>query len=121
MKTNKLMMAVFVSLSLFVYSCGNTNPVKEQQQVHAEGDGHNHAEMVETDKPGTSDSKNENGELTDAAGNIITGCPAHNEMIGSAGDKCPKCNYMKMIPITWDIAGVDTVRVTSLPNYNPPK
>ena len=25
-----------------------------------------------------------------------------------------------MIPITWDITGVDTVRVTALADYNPP-
>jgi hypothetical protein len=27
---------------------------------------------------------------------------------------------MTMIPITWDITGVDTVRVTTLADYNPP-
>lgn len=48
------------------------------------------------------------------------GCPSHKEMIGSEGDMCPKCGYMTMIPITWDITGVDTVRVTTLADYNPP-
>jgi len=51
---------------------------------------------------------------------LITGCPGHKEMIGSQGDMCPKCEYMVMIPITWDITGVDTVRVTALADYNPP-
>lgn len=51
----------------------------------------------------------------------IYGCPSHKEMIGSKGDKCPKCWYMTMIPVTWPLEGVDTVRVTSLADYNPPK
>lgn len=55
------------------------------------------------------------------ADNAIFGCPMHKEMIGSQGDRCPLCNYMEMIPVTWSLDGIDTVRVTSLPDYNPPQ
>ena len=54
-------------------------------------------------------------------GEIITGCPMHKEYIGKKGDKCPKCNYNEMIPITWSMEGIDTVRVTTLSDYNPPQ
>ncbi len=110
MKTNKLIIATLVLVSLFAYSCGNEN--KSTQNDHS---GHEHAAMVEA-----GSSRNEDGQLIDAAGNLITGCPGHREMVGSEGDMCPKCEYMTMIPITWDITGVDTVRVTSLADYNPP-
>ena len=35
--------------------------------------------------------------------------------------KCPKCNYNEMIPVTWSLEGIDTVRVTTLSDYNPPQ
>ena len=90
---------------------------------HDEGDGHDHATEQVVEKPAekiTAKDRNEKGELIDAHGHLITGCPGHKEMVGSEGDMCPKCEYMTMIPITWDITGVDTVRVTTLADYNPP-
>lgn len=60
-------------------------------------------------------------EASTMADNAIFGCPMHKEMIGSQGDRCPLCNYMEMIPVTWSLDGIDTVRVTSLPDYNPPQ
>ena len=118
---NKLTIVVFVSLMLFAYSCGNNNSAIKEYN-HSEGDGHNHTtEMVNEQKINLKDIRNEKGELTDEAGNIIVGCPMHKEIIGSEGDMCPKCNYMEMVPITWSMEGVEAVRVTSLPDYNPPK
>lgn len=111
----KMIVATFAALTLIVSSCGNSNK-------HSENDGHNHgSQTMESPKENKSGSRNEKGELVDATGTIITGCPSHTQMIGSQGDMCPLCNYMVMIPITWDIDGVDTVRVTTLPDYNPPK
>lgn len=123
MKANKFLIAVFTSLSIFIYSCGNNNATMDEHK-HTDGDGHNHAtEQVEEQPAGqvAATDRNNKGELVDASGNVIVGCPMHKEMIGSEGDLCPKCNYMKMVPITWDMTGVDTVRVTTLPDYNPPK
>ncbi len=60
-------------------------------------------------------------EASTMADNTIYGCPMHKEMIGSQGDRCPLCNYMEMIPVTWSLDGIDTVRVTTLPDYNPPQ
>lgn len=57
------------------------------------------------------------GQVVDENKKLITGCPLHKEMIGSEGDKCPKCDYMTMIPITWSLKEIDTIRVTSLPDY----
>lgn len=51
---------------------------------------------------------------------VLYGCPMHKEMVGSAGDRCPLCNYMEMVPVTWSLDGVETVRVQSLPDYAPP-
>lgn len=120
MNMNRLMIATFALLMLFAYSCGNSNSAKEEH-MHSESDGHNHTtEMVSEQKLSLKDIRNEKGELTDEAGNIITGCPMHKEMIGSVGDLCPKCNYMEMIPITWSMEGVEAVKVTNLPDYNPP-
>lgn len=115
MKASKLTIIAFASLAIFMYSCGNNNSAKDEHGHH-QNDGHNHSEITQE----STSNRNDKGELTDASGNIITGCPMHKEMIGSEGDLCPKCNYMKMPPITWDIAGIDTIRVTSLPDYNPP-
>lgn len=116
MKIGKILTIALASLMLFMYSCGNNNSAKDKN-VHTENNGHNHSEMLEA----KTSSRNAEGQLIDISGNIITGCPGHKEMIGSQGDMCPKCDYMVMIPITWDITGVDTVRVTTLPDYNPPK
>lgn len=108
----KTAIAALASIAMFAASCGNSNS-------HNQHEGHNHAtETTHTDT--NSNSHNEKGELIDAAGNIITGCPMHKEMVGSKGDKCPKCNYMEMTPITWSLEGIDTVRVTTLSDYNPP-
>lgn len=97
------------SLVVVMASCGNNN----SGHVHHENNDHHHSEI-------SNSNRNKNGELIDTNGDIITGCPQHKEMIGSEGDLCPKCNYMKMIPITWSLEGIDTVRVTSLPQYSPP-
>lgn len=117
MKTNKLIIAAFASLILFAYSCSDENKGANDAHVHTEGDGHNHIETVAV----KANITNEEGQLIDAAGNLITGCPTHKEMVGSVGDKCPKCNYMEMVPVTWSLEGIDTVRVTNLPDYNPLK
>ena len=113
MKVRQITIIAFASVAMFITSCGNNNS-------HNEHEGHNHS--TETTQTTTkSDNRNENGELVDASGEIITGCPMHKEMIGSEGDLCPKCNYMKMPPITWSLEGIDTVRVTTLSDYNPPQ
>jgi len=115
MKVNKLMIGVFASLAILVSACGgDTKTVK---------DGHDHSTEVVVGKPAekTVSNKNENDQLVDAAGDLIVGCPMHKEMIGSEGDMCPKCNYMKMVPVIWSLDGIDTVRVTTLADYNPPK
>ena len=114
MKSNQWLVMAFIALAIFLYSCGNSNTTSVEN-THKENDGHNHTEMVQTTH------HNEKGELVEASGNIIVGCPMHKEMIGSEGDLCPKCNYMKMVPVTWSLDGIDTVRVTSLADYNPPK
>ena len=114
MKVSKLLIGAFASLTILLASCGGDTKTAKDGHVHTAGDGHDHAtEQVE--KPAektTAKNRNEKGELVDASGHLITGCPGHKEMIGSQGDMCPKCEYMVMIPITWDITGVDTVRVT---------
>ncbi|KUG10599.1 MULTISPECIES: hypothetical protein [Bacteroidota] len=122
MKVNKLLIGTFTSLAIFLTSCGGDTKTAKDAHVHTDGDGHNHA-TEQVDKPVEKvalKDRNEKGELIDAAGHLITGCPGHKEMVGSQGDMCPKCDYMTMIPITWDITGVDTVRVTTLADYNPP-
>ena len=114
MIVRKTAIAALASIAMFVSSFGISNN-------HNLLDGLDHATETAVSSTETQKAnRNENGELIDAEGNIITGCPGHKEMIGSQGDMCPKCEYMTMIPITWDIDGVDTVRVTSLPDYNPP-
>ena len=60
------------SLTLFMYSCGNSNSAKEEP-THSESNGHNPTtEMVNEQKSSLKDIRNEKGELTDEAGNIIT-------------------------------------------------
>lgn len=83
---------------------------------------HHHTEAIEKKESSKKINKYENdlGQATDKNGKFITGCPSHKEMIGSEGDKCPKCGYMTMLPITWSLEGIDTIRVRSLPDYNPP-
>lgn len=39
------------------------------------------------------------GQVVDENKKLITGCPLHKEMIGSEGDKCPKCDYITMITL----------------------
>ena len=123
MKVNKLLIGAFASLAIFLASCGGDTKTAKDGHAHTEGDGHDHATEQVVEKPAekiTAKDRNEKGELIDAHGHLITGCPGHKEMVGSEGDMCPKCEYMTMIPITWDITGVDTVRVTTLSDYNPP-
>lgn len=122
MKLNKFMIAVFASLAIFASACDTDNKKAKVAQSHNAGDGHNHAEVVEKKVATAKMNKYENelGQALDKNGNFITGCPAHKEMIGSEGDKCPKCDYMTMIPITWPLEGIDTVRVTSLADYKIP-
>ncbi|MCA6439598.1 MULTISPECIES: hypothetical protein [unclassified Arcicella] len=118
---NKLLIGAFASIAIFLASCGSDT--KTAKDAHTDGDGHNHATEQVAGKPAgkaATKDRNEKGQLIDSKGQLITGCPGHKEMIGSQGDKCPKCEYMTMIPITWDITGVDTVRVTTLADYNPP-
>lgn len=112
MKVNKLLIGAFATLTIFLAACGNDNKtVKDDlSKEHVE------KPIVKTEVK----DRNKEGQLIDKAGHLITGCPGHREMVGSSGDMCPKCDYMTMIPITWDIAGVDTVRVTTLADYNPP-
>lgn len=120
---NKLLIGAFASLAILLASCGGDTKTQNDKNIHTEGDGHNHATEQVAGKPAEKiavKNRNEKGELIDAHGHLITGCPGHKEMVGSQGDMCPKCDYMTMIPITWDITGVDTVRVTTLGNYNPP-
>jgi hypothetical protein len=122
MKLNKIMIAVFASIAIFATSCGSDNKKVDGAQEPTEGDGHHHTEVVES-KAATKKMnlyENEFGQALDKNGNLITGCPSHTEMIGIEGDKCPKYGYMTMIPITWPLEGVDTVRVTSIADYNPP-
>lgn len=45
----------------------------------------------------------------------------YKEMIGSKGDECPRCNYKEMVPVTWSLAGIDSVRVAPFPDYDPPE
>ena len=95
MKTNKLIIAALAVFTLFMYSCSNNN-ADEVGEIQKQNDEHSRSAITQTNMG----NRNANGELTDASGDIITGCPTHKEMIGSEGDLCPKCNYMKMLPIT---------------------
>ena len=93
MIVRKTAIAALASIAMFVASCGNSNS-------HNQHEGHDHATETAVSNTETQKAnRNEKGELIDAAGNIITGCPGHREMIGSQGDMCPKCDYMTMIPI----------------------
>ena len=122
MKAKRLMIGAFASLAILVSACGGYTKTAKDGHVHTEGDGHDHGtELVEKPAEKAVSNRNEKDQLVDAAGHLIVGCPMHKEMVGSEGDKCPKCNYMEMVPITWSLEGIDTVRVTTLPDYNPPK
>lgn len=111
MKINTSIIGAFASIAILLSSCGSDTKTAKDGHVHTEDDGHDHTEMV----------VNNLGQLLDQSGDVIVGCLAHKDMIGSIGDKCPKCDYMEMIPITWSLEGIDTVRVTTLPDYAPPK
>jgi hypothetical protein len=123
MKLNKFIIIVVASIALFFSSCKNDNSTTKDAQNHS-----NETEQHQTESEGVQKDtlkkvnkyENEMGQALDKNGKFITGCPSHKEMIGSKGDKCPKCGYMTMLPITWPLAGIDTVRVTSLSDYNPP-
>lgn len=121
MKINKFRAALFTTTIVLISSCSSDKKA-ENNHSHTDGDGHNHTEVVDNkkDKKKINTYENELGQALDKNGKFITGCPSHKEMIGSEGDKCPKCGYMTMLPITWSLKGVDTIRVTSLPDYNPP-
>lgn len=117
MKVNKFTVAVFASITIFASACGSDN--NKEKDAHNHNDSHNQTEVVANNEAKKMNRlENEFGQVVDKNRNLITGCPLHKEMIGSEGDKCPKCDYMTMIPITWSLKGVDTVRVTSLPNYS---
>lgn len=114
MIVRKTAIAALASIAMFVASCGNSNSHNQHEE-------HNHATEISLSKTELQNAnRNEKDQLVDAAGHLIVGCPMHKEMVGSEGDKCPKCNYMKMVPITWSLEGIDTVRVTTLSDYNPP-
>lgn len=123
MKLNKFIIAIMASVGLFASSCKNDND--KNKDAHKDS---NNTEQHQTEYEGVQKDtlkkvnqyENELGQALDKNGKFITGCPSHKEMIGSKGDKCPKCGYMTMLPITWPLAGIDTVRVTSLSDYNPP-
>ena len=119
MKVNIFAIALFASIAIFASACGNDDNKEKDANKHT--DSHNKTEVLESKEATKNNNKYENdlGQVVDKNQNLITGCPLHKEMIGSEGDKCPKCDYMTMIPITWSLKGVDTVRVTSLPDYSP--
>lgn len=121
MKINKFRIALFAATIVFISSCSSDKKT-ENVHSHTNGEGHNHTEVAENKEAykKTNTYENNLGQALDKNGKFITGCPSHKEMIGSEGDKCPKCGYMTMLPITWPLEGVDTIRVTSLPDYNPP-
>ncbi|MFA4869949.1 MAG: hypothetical protein WC623_17255 [Pedobacter sp.] len=118
MKVNKFTIAAFALIAIFAASCSSDN----NKEKHIHTDGHGQTEVVESKDITTittNEYENEFGQVVDKNQNLITGCPLHKEMIGSEGDKCPKCDYMTMIPITWPLKGIDTIRVTKLADYNP--
>ncbi|MDA6068375.1 hypothetical protein NJT12_01960 [Flavobacterium sp. AC] len=120
MKLNKFVIIILASITVFASSCGSDT--KKINDTDNTDNLHNNAEDAEKKDTVEKTNKYENelGQALDKNGKFITGCPSHKEMIGSKGDKCPKCNYMTMMPITWSLQGIDTVRVTSLSDYNPP-
>lgn len=121
MKINNFMIALVASVIVFASSCANENTTTKSGHDHQNGDAHNHTEVAEQKGVTKKMNKYENelGHALDKNGNFITGCPSHKEMIGIEGDQCPKCGYMTMLPITWSLEGIDTIRVTSLPDYKP--
>lgn len=110
MKKNKWMLIVAFGMLFGLYAC-NTSEKSETSSTTDE----EQSELL------AGNDRNEKGELIDANGHLIMGCPGHKDMVGSEGDICPKCGSMKLIPITWDISGIDTVRVTTLPDYQVPE
>jgi hypothetical protein len=121
MKINNFMIAIVASVIVFASACSSENTNTKSGHEHQDGDAHKHTEVAEnkgvTKK--TNKYENELGQALDKDGNFITGCPSHKEMIGIEGDQCPKCGYMTMLPITWSLEGIDTIRVTSLTDYKP--
>lgn len=103
-------------MGLLITSCANKNDAPKEVHDHKE---HTADVANTTNDEQVNKYENELGQALDANGHLITGCPIHKEMIGVEGDECPKCDYMKMLPITWSLQGIDTVRVKTLPDYHP--
>lgn len=103
---NKVALLSLTFTSILITSCGDNTPKKS----------YTHQEKIKTSSK-TNKHENELGQALDAKGTLLTGCPIHKEMIGVEGDQCPKCDYMTMLPITWPLQGVDTIRVKTLPDY----
>ncbi|SFN40988.1 hypothetical protein SAMN05421594_2654 [Chryseobacterium oleae] len=122
MKINTIKIILFTLIAVLASSCGSSDKKEKNTHSLSEGDGHHHTKALENKETTKKINKYENelGQALDKNRKFITGCPSHKEMIGSEGDTCPKCGYMTMLPITWSLEGIDTVRVTSLPDYNPP-
>jgi len=121
MKINKFIIAILTLAIAFVSACASDNTGAKKGHDHQDGDTHNHTEVAQNNGATKRVNKYENelGHALDKNGNFITGCPSHKEMIGIEGDQCPKCGYMTMLPITWSLEGIDTIRVTNLPDYTP--
>lgn len=120
MKVNQFKVALLAIVSVLAISCGNTNPAPKEVHDHKDHKDHIVASENTTSQEKVNKFENELGQALDAHGTLLMGCPIHKEMIGVKGDKCSKCDYMEMLPITWPLQGIDTVRVTNLPDYNPP-
>lgn len=120
MKITISIIAVASLVTVLAYACTGADPKGHTGHDHAHGEGHGH-EVAENHTSAKKKNKYENeyGHALDRNGNFITGCPSHKEMIGVEGDQCPKCGYMTMLPITWSLEGIDTIRVSSLPDYHP--
>jgi len=101
----KLSLTILVTVAFAFTACNKANKSDAVTLPAA-----NHADHAQSKAGGDA-----------AAKDILYGCPMHKEMIGSKGDMCPKCNYMELVPVTWSLEGIKTVRVTTLPDYNPPK
>lgn len=108
MQNKTILSGLTAMVILLTVSCSDANNKGSSGQSGSNATGSSKEESQSTIK-----TRNEEGELIDPAGNVITGCAGHKEFVGYSGDMCPKCENMVMIPITWDITGIDTVRVTS--------
>lgn len=115
MNTTNFITILVSLMGILATSCGNnsTSPIEVHKHVE---------HVVETTNTTINNQvnkyQNELGQALDRHGNILMGCPIHKEMIGVQGDQCPKCDYMEMLPVTWSLQDIDTIRVKSIPNYN---